>query len=108
MLVVRYQDAPTSGLPGDARSPDPGPGQTDLQDVNATSALTPLVPDPAPNATRAFPLTVDFQKAPDGLFLGFMNSTVRRGEIPVLDLKLWGVLNGGFFFCCFALRLGLR
>ena len=44
-------------------------------DVNGTSALTPLEPSPAPNATRVASVTVSFQSTADGQFLGFMNTT---------------------------------
>ena len=46
-----------------------------MVDVNGTTALVPLEPSPAPNATRAAPVTVSFQSTPDGQFLGFMNET---------------------------------
>ena len=44
-------------------------------DANGTSALTPLEPSAAPNATRAVSVTVSFQSTPDGQFLGFMNTS---------------------------------
>jgi hypothetical protein len=46
-----------------------------LVDVNGTTALVPLVPSPAPNATRAVSVTVSFQSTADGRFLAFMNTT---------------------------------
>lgn len=73
--IIRYNDAPSSdGLPGDPSSPDPGPG-SDLADADGTTDLTPLVPDPAPEVTRAYDFTVSFQFVTDAVFLGFMNST---------------------------------
>ncbi|KAF8489093.1 multicopper oxidase 2A [Russula emetica] len=71
--VIRY--GAQSGVPGDPASADPGPGLSGLIDVNGTSALTPLEPSPAPNATRAASVTVSFQSTADGQFLGFMNIT---------------------------------
>jgi len=74
--VVRYADTSSqSGLPGDPASPDPGPGVDNLPDADGTTALVPLVSDPAPNATRGFPLSFAFENTNDGRFLGFMNST---------------------------------
>jgi len=73
--VIRYSDGAKSGVPGDPASADPGPGISGLIDVNGTSALTPLEPSPAPNATRAASVTVSFQSTADGQFLGFMNTT---------------------------------
>ena len=43
--------------------------------MDGTTALVPLVPVPAPNATRAVSMTVSFQSTADGRFLGFMNTT---------------------------------
>jgi hypothetical protein len=62
-------------VPGDPASADPGPGISGLIDANGTSALTPLEPSVAPNATRALSVTVSFQSTADGQFLGFMNTT---------------------------------
>ncbi|KAH9991861.1 multicopper oxidase 2A [Russula vinacea] len=73
--VIRYSDGAKTGVPGDTASADPGPGVSGLVDVNGTTALVPLEPSPAPNATRAAPVTVSFQSTPDGQFLGFMNDT---------------------------------
>ena len=84
----RYADASASGLPGDPASVDPGPGAgSNLQDVNGMTPLVPLVPDPAPEVTRAFPVTFSFQNTDDGRFLGFMNSTVRGCLSRVLSLR---------------------
>ena len=73
----RYADAPSEGLPGDPGSPDPGPGVDGLGDVDGTTALVSLVPEPAPQATRSYALAFDFQTTAEHLFLGFMNTTVR-------------------------------
>ena len=73
---TRYADAPSSGLPGNPASPDPGPGVDDLQVVNGTSTLVPFTPEPAPAATRVFPITVSFQNTDANNFLGFINTTV--------------------------------
>lgn len=75
MSGFRYSDGAKSGVPGDPASADPGPGVSGLIDVNGTSALTPLEPRPAPNATRTASVTVSFQSTADGQFLGFMNTT---------------------------------
>ena len=72
---LRYSDGAKSGDPGDSASVDPGPGISGLIDANGTSALTPLEPTPAPNATRATPVIVSFQSTADGQFLGFMNTS---------------------------------
>ncbi|KAH8994229.1 multicopper oxidase 2A [Lactarius akahatsu] len=72
--VIRYDGAKT-GLPGDAASVDPGPGVSGLSDADGTTALTPLIASPAPDATRAVQMSFSFQSTPDGRFLGFMNST---------------------------------
>ena len=71
----RYSDGTKTGLPGDPGSADPGPGISGLADANGTTALVPLVPSPAPNATRDVSVTVSFQSTADGRFLGFMNTT---------------------------------
>ena len=88
----RYADASSSSVPpGPSDSPDPGPG-VNLPDVDGTSPLIPLVPDPAPDATRPYPLTVSFQNTGNGRFLGFMNTTVCRirretdAHLPSLSL----------------------
>jgi iron transport multicopper oxidase len=73
----RYADAPSSGLPGDPASSDPGPGVDNLGDVDGMSVLVPLVRDPAPEVTRAYPMSFSFQRTDDGRYLGFMNTTVR-------------------------------
>ncbi|KAI0039225.1 multicopper oxidase [Auriscalpium vulgare] len=73
--IIRYDDASPSGLPGDPASADPGSGAQGLQDVDGTTALVPLVADPAPNFTVAFPIVFDFQNTDDGRFLGFINSS---------------------------------
>lgn len=70
-----YSDGAKSGLPGDTASADPGPGVSGLIDADGTTALTPLIASPAPNATRAVQMSFSFQKTPDGRFLGFINST---------------------------------
>ena len=72
---LRYSDGAKTGTPGDPSSADPGPGISGLTDVDGTTALVPLVPVPAPNATRAVSMTVSFQSTADGRFLGFMNTT---------------------------------
>jgi hypothetical protein len=56
-------------------SVDPGPGISGLTDVNGTTSLVPLIPSPAPDATRAVPVTVSFRAADNSHFLGFMNNT---------------------------------
>ncbi|KAI0063937.1 hypothetical protein BV25DRAFT_374174 [Artomyces pyxidatus] len=73
--ILRYDNAPAAGFPGDPASDDPGPGVPGLSDVDGMTALVALTPEPAPEATRAYPVTVSFQYTDDGQFLGFMNST---------------------------------
>jgi len=71
----RYSDGAKTGLPGDPGSADPGPGTSGLADADGTTALVPLVPSPAPDATRDVSVTVSFQSSAEGRFLGFMNNT---------------------------------
>ncbi|KAI0261865.1 multicopper oxidase 2A [Gloeopeniophorella convolvens] len=73
--VIRYSDGAKNGLPGDPASADPGPGVAGLNDVDGTTALAPLEPSPAPNATRSVPVSFSFQNTDDGRFLAFMNGT---------------------------------
>ncbi|KAA1477561.1 multicopper oxidase 2A [Dentipellis sp. KUC8613] len=73
--ILRYADAPSTGLPGATDSNDPGTGQSGIPDIDGTSALVPLTPEPAPASTFAIPLSFDFQNTNDGRFLGFINST---------------------------------
>jgi len=73
--VIRYSDGAKTGIPGDPGSTDPGPGLSGRTNVDGTTTLVPLLPDPAPNATRAVSVTVSFQSTADGRFLGFMNTT---------------------------------
>jgi hypothetical protein len=71
----RYSDGASTGNPGDPGSPDPGPGISNLTNVDGTTTLVPLNASPAPNATTAVSVTVSFQSTPDGQFLAFMNDT---------------------------------
>jgi hypothetical protein len=73
----RYSDGAKTktGLPGDPGSADPGPGTSGLADADGTTALVPLVPSPAPDATRDVSVAISFQSTADGRFLGFMNTT---------------------------------
>ncbi|KAI0294020.1 Cupredoxin [Multifurca ochricompacta] len=73
--VLRYSDGAKTGIPGDTTSTDPGPGVSGVGDVVGTTALTPLIPSPGPNATRAVSVSFSFQSTADGQFLGFMNGT---------------------------------
>ncbi|THH20196.1 hypothetical protein EW146_g1116 [Bondarzewia mesenterica] len=68
--IIKYDDAASPGLPGLTDSVDPGPGINGLSDIDGTTSLVPLNPDPAPNATRFFPVSFSFQNAADGSFLG--------------------------------------
>ena len=82
--IFRYSDVPeTSSLPGDPDSPNPGVGVENLLDVNGHTLLTPLVPDPPPEATRSYYLTFSFQKIYTGHVLGFMNTTVCYSPLPL-------------------------
>jgi iron transport multicopper oxidase len=73
--VIRYSDGAKTGIPGDPTSADPGPGVSDLSDVNGTTVLTPLVASPTPNATTAVHISFSFQETADGQNLAFINST---------------------------------
>jgi len=75
IVLPRYSDGAKTGAPGDPSSADPGPGISGLTNVDGTTTLVPLLPDLAPNATRAVSVTVSFQSTADGRFLGFMNTT---------------------------------
>lgn len=73
----RYDNAPTTGLPGAIGSPDPGPGVPNLSDINGFSILTPAIVDIAPDATRSVPLTFVFQNNASGINIAFLNNVVR-------------------------------
>jgi hypothetical protein len=96
---VRYSDAPSTGLPGDPASSDPGSGVNGLQDVDGTTVLNPLVTDRAPNSTRAYPVSFDFQNTPDNHFLGFMNTTVSRSR-TLFIVKLFPTPVALVFLSC--------
>jgi hypothetical protein len=74
-FLPRYSDGAKTGLPGDPSSADPGPGISNITDVDGTTTLVPLVPSSAPNATRTVSVTVSFRSTADGRFLGFINTT---------------------------------
>ncbi|GJE95432.1 cupredoxin domain-containing protein [Phanerochaete sordida] len=85
--VIRYgPTADASPLP--VETDDPGvPSDAALQDMG-TAQLAPAVVASAPAATRQYPLTIALELADSQLFLGFMNSTVRRAA------RSWSPLQG--------------
>ena len=74
-IMPSYSDGAKSGIPGDPASADPGPGISNLTDVDGTTVLTPVDASAPPNATTAVQISFAFQSTADGQFLGFINST---------------------------------
>ncbi|KAF8525922.1 multicopper oxidase 2A [Hysterangium stoloniferum] len=87
--ILRYAGAPSLGLPGHPDSPDPGPGVDNALDVDGFTHLRPLIPEPSPEVTKVYTMTMSFQKISDARVLGFMNTT--SWEIPRGDTTLLAV-----------------
>lgn len=74
--ILRYEN-PTGeyGLPGDPHSPNPGPGIRNILNADGHTKFKSFIPDPPPEATRVYYMTMSFQNIWNHMYLAFFNTT---------------------------------
>lgn len=77
MTGYRYENpAGEYGLPGDPHSPNPGPGVRNMLNADGYTKFKSFIPDPPPEATRVYYMTMSFQNIWNHMYFAFFNTTV--------------------------------